>query len=121
MHSYVQSEQWDEFMKEVRNQGCKAWEPLEHPDWLLLEIENNLTIRKIQSTIAQRMEIDEGSSQVMQLNMGEGKSSVIIPMVTADLANRERLVRVLVLKPLATQMFHLLVQKVGGLINRRIY
>ncbi|KAF8450068.1 hypothetical protein BDZ91DRAFT_802874 [Kalaharituber pfeilii] len=47
----------------------------------------------------------------MQLNMGEGKSSVIVPIVAAALADKKKLVRVVVLKPLSGQMFHLLVQK----------
>lgn len=50
----------------------------------------------------------------MQLNMGQGKSSVIVPIIAATLANREKLVRIVVLKPLAMQMFHLLVQKLDG-------
>lgn len=58
---------------------------------------------------------------VMQLNMGEGKSSVIIPMISAALADSTRLVRVVILKPLAPAMFQLLVQRLGGLTNRRIY
>lgn len=53
--------------------------------------------------------------------MGEGKSSVIVPIVAAALANGEKLVRVVVLKPLCTQMFRLLVQKLSGLSNRRIF
>lgn len=28
---------------------------MEHPDWLLLEIENNITIRKRQAEVAQKM------------------------------------------------------------------
>jgi len=62
-----------------------------------------------------------GQSSVFQLNMGEGKSSVIVPMVAASLADGTKLVRVVVLKPLSTQMFRLLVGKLGGLINRRIF
>lgn len=54
----------------------------------------------------------------MQLNMGEGKSSVIVPIVTVALADTSRLVRVIVAKP---QMFRMLVSKLGGLLNRRIF
>ncbi|KAG6887054.1 hypothetical protein C0992_001001, partial [Termitomyces sp. T32_za158] len=53
--------------------------------------------------------------------MGEGKSAVIIPMVSSALANGERLVRVVVLKSLAGQMFDLLVQRLSGLANHRIF
>lgn len=57
----------------------------------------------------------------MQLNMGEGKSSVIVPLVAAAMANGSRLVRVVVAKPQSRQMFHMLVCKIGGLLNRRVF
>ncbi len=53
--------------------------------------------------------------------MGEGKSSVIIPLAATSLADSTKLVRVVVLKSLATQMFQLLVQRLTGLVNRRIF
>ncbi|KAK0446443.1 uncharacterized protein EV420DRAFT_1570635 [Desarmillaria tabescens] len=53
--------------------------------------------------------------------MGEGKSSVIIPMAAAALAQGKALVRVVVLKPLTNQMFQLLVERLSGLLNRRIF
>jgi hypothetical protein len=62
-----------------------------------------------------------GSNSIMQLNMGLGKSSVIVPIVAATLADRSKLARVVVLKSLSEQMFQLLVRKLGGLIGRRIY
>ena len=62
-----------------------------------------------------------GSNTAMQLNMGEGKSSVIVPIVVATLADGAQLVRVIVPKALTAQMFHLLVDRLGGLVNRRIY
>ena len=57
----------------------------------------------------------------MQVNMGEGKSSVIIPIVAAALADGKQLVRVIVPKALTVQMFDLLVARLGGLANRPIY
>ena len=57
----------------------------------------------------------------MQLNMGEGKSSVIVPIVVVALADGDQLVRVIVPKALTAQMFHLLADRLGGLVNRRIY
>ena len=62
-----------------------------------------------------------GKNTVLQLNMGEGKSHVIVPLVAAALADSRRLVRVVVLKPLAKQMFQLLVERLCGLPNRRIF
>jgi Protein of unknown function (DUF3638) len=57
----------------------------------------------------------------LQLNMGEGKSSVIIPLVASTLANGSELVRVITLKPLANQMFQVLVSRLSGLPNRPIF
>ena len=62
-----------------------------------------------------------GKNTVIQVNMGEGKSSVIIPIAAAALADGKRLVRVIVPKALTTQMFELLVTRLGGLVNRPIY
>ena len=62
-----------------------------------------------------------GENTVMQVNMGEGKSSVIIPITAAVLADGKQLVRVIVPKALMVQMFELLVARLGGLTNRPIY
>ena len=62
-----------------------------------------------------------GSNTVLQLNMGEGKSSVIVPLVAVALADSHKLVRIVVLEPLAGQMFHLLVERISGLTNRRVF
>lgn len=111
-----------DLLRELTNPGHEAWDPVEHSDWLLLEIESNLMIRQTQAEIAKEMlNPSGGQNSVMQLNMGEGKSSVIVPIAAAALADRTRLVRVIVLKPLSNQMFQLLVSKLGGMIDRRIY
>jgi hypothetical protein len=62
-----------------------------------------------------------GQNTTKQLNMGEGKSSVIVPMTLCALADGVKLVRVVVLKSLSAQMFHLLVSRISGLLNRRVY
>ena len=67
------------------------------------------------------IEPSSNNSTILQLNMGEGKSHVIVPLVAAALADSRKLVRVVVLKPLAGQMFHLLVERISGLTNRRIF
>ena len=67
------------------------------------------------------MSPQSGENTVMQVNMGEGKSSVIIPIAAAALANGKQLVRVVVPKALTVQMFDLLVARLGGLTNRPIY
>lgn len=111
-----------ELLSELNNPGHQGWEPMDHPDWLLLEVESNIMIRPVQAQIAQEMISPSfGANSIMQLNMGEGKSSVIVPIVAAALADRKKLVRVVVLKQLSTQMFHLLLRKLGGMLGRRIF
>ncbi len=53
--------------------------------------------------------------------MGEEKSSVTVPMTAVALAKGDAIVRVVVLKPLANQMFQMLVERLSGLLNRRIF
>ena len=128
-----------ERVKEAANEGGEGWKAVEYPDWLLIQLDANLLIRPVQASIAHEMMSPRSQQNtVMQLNMGEGKSSVgsiadylmctiliglqvIVPIVSTALANGEQLVRVVVLKPLCTQMFHLLKQRVCGLANRRIF
>lgn len=111
-----------DLLAELRNPGHQGWNTMQFPEWLLLEIENNILIREEQAQIAQEMlSPTSGSNSTMQLNMGQGKSSVIVPIIAAALADKKKLVRVVVLKSLAPQMFHLLVEKLGGLLNRRIF
>lgn len=112
----------DDLLKEIRNPGHTNWQPIRFPETLLLEIENDILVRENQEEIAATMRhIVPGQNSVMQLNMGEGKSSEIAPMVVANLANGSCLVRVLVAKPQSRQMFQMLVTKLGGLLGRRVY
>ncbi|KAI6011141.1 hypothetical protein EDC04DRAFT_2882285 [Pisolithus marmoratus] len=53
--------------------------------------------------------------------MGEGKSSIIVPATASVLADGNKLVRAVVPKALASQMFHILVDRLGGLAGRRIF
>ena len=46
---------------------------------------------------------------------------MIVPIVVAVLADGSQLARVIVPKALTAQMFNLLVDRLGGLVNRRIY
>ncbi len=111
-----------ELLSELSNPGHQGWDITHYPDWLLLEIENNILIRQVQAQIAREMiSPSSGANSILQLNMGEGKSSIIVPIVAAALADGKKLVRVVVLKPLSTQMFHVLLGKLGGLLGRRIF
>ncbi|KAK3305905.1 uncharacterized protein B0T15DRAFT_556437 [Chaetomium strumarium] len=114
-----------DLLKEILNTGSHASEdgdPLSFPESLVLELEQGILIRPVQRGIAAKMRSPPGgSNSVMQLNMGEGKSSVIVPIVAASLADGSRLVRVVVAKPQSKQMMHTLIATLGGLINRRVF
>ncbi|KAH9019095.1 hypothetical protein EDB84DRAFT_1275959 [Lactarius hengduanensis] len=91
-------------------------------DWLLIQINANFLARPLQLAIAREMISPTcQKSASFQLNMGEGKSSVIVPFVAATLADGSNLVRVVTLKPLSNQMFQLLLSKLSDLSNRRIF
>ncbi|PHH83232.1 hypothetical protein CDD82_2843 [Ophiocordyceps australis] len=114
----------DEFyvLQELQNTGRQGWNPYDHPEWLLLECESELMVRKGQIEVARQMiKPPKGRNSVMQLNMGEGKSSVIIPLVSLALSDGSQLVRVIVGKPQAKQMYQILMSKLAGWINRPVY
>ncbi|KAK3349552.1 hypothetical protein B0T25DRAFT_548396 [Lasiosphaeria hispida] len=107
--------------RELVHVGHENWDPAEFPDWLLFEVESGVLIRPAQKRMASSMMEPPGRrNYVMQLDMGEGKSSVIIPIVAAELGDGSRLVRVVVAKPQSRQMRHTLTRALGGLLNRRV-
>ena len=94
----------------------------EYPDWLLIQLEQDILMTQTQVEVAKEMmEPSTGKSSCIQLGMGQGKTSMIIPAVSAHLADGNRLVRVFTLKPLARQLEHILTERLGGLVNRRVY
>ncbi|KAK4940716.1 hypothetical protein LTR10_019226 [Elasticomyces elasticus] len=105
--------------RELGNLAHAAWRVEEHPDWLLLEIQNNLLIRPVQIRVAN--ELMKQQNGLVLLGMGEGKTSVILPMVVTALSNGTRLVRVVVLKPLANEMLRQLSNSLAGLCGRTVY
>ncbi|KAF8548129.1 hypothetical protein OG21DRAFT_1599535 [Imleria badia] len=122
MLRYVLDGLGEEFSRELENEGCDGWNAEEHPDWLLIQIQGNFLIRRAQAEAATELiSPQSGGNTVMQLNMGEGKSSVIIPIAAAAVADGNQLVRVIVPKALAVQTFELLVGRLGGLANRPVY
>mmetsp|Transcript_54425 Transcript_54425/g.176026 ORF Transcript_54425/g.176026 Transcript_54425/m.176026 type:complete len:1181 (-) Transcript_54425:1721-5263(-) len=113
--------------KELAGIGCEGWSPQEFPAWLMLEIDNNFCIRKVQADVARMllssMEHKENVRQnmVSQLNMGEGKTAVIIPMVASALADGTACVRVTVLTSLCVTSAADWQWKIGGLLGRRVF
>ncbi|CAF1396340.1 unnamed protein product [Adineta ricciae] len=122
--------QKEDFEKEASNIPHVNWIPSEHVPWLILELEMNITIRDVQVKVARHMmdpnRLDSEDNQVrntvMQMNMGEGKTSVIIPMLALSLcSSTSSLVRIIVLKSLLTMNYQSLRSKLGGLLNRRVF
>ncbi|CAF1580540.1 unnamed protein product [Adineta ricciae] len=114
----------EEFQKELVTIPHANWIPSKHLPWLIFELEMNLTIREIQVDVARHMmqpELSASKSLVMQMNMGEGKTSVIIPMLALSLSlPLTSLVRIVVLRSLFPVNYQSLRFKLGGLLNRRI-
>ncbi|KAE8369244.1 hypothetical protein BDV27DRAFT_153320 [Aspergillus caelatus] len=107
---------------EYNNRGHESWEPSEFPDWLLMEIEANMLIRKVQVAVARATMLPESkSNSVLQLNMGQGKTSVIMPMVACVLANGHSLARLIVPKALLLQTAQTIQSRLGGLVGREVY
>lgn len=80
-----------ELNEELQHVGHTNWNPREFPETLLLEAESGIMVRQVQAMIAtEMMEPKDGQNTVMQLNMGEGKSSTIVPIVAAALADKQK-------------------------------
>eukprot|EP00899_Mesostigma_viride_P028443 jgi/Mesvir1/8784/Mv02694-RA.1 len=76
----------------------REWDVREHPHWLVFEAENGLQIRPKQHAVARHMIENPGS--IVQLNMGEGKTRVILPMLVLHWANGRNTVRLNLLSSL---------------------
>ncbi|KAL5325012.1 hypothetical protein ACEPPN_006134 [Leptodophora sp. 'Broadleaf-Isolate-01'] len=108
-------------LQEWRNTGHENWSPLEFPDWLLIEIESDLLIRCEQIDVAHAIiSPASGSNSVLQMNMGKGKTSCIVPMAVAILADKKQLSRLVVPKALLLQTAQTVQSRLGGLVGREI-
>lgn len=78
-----------DLLEELGHIGHTNWNPMDFPETLLLEAESAILIRREQEFIASHMRGSEDTDNiVLQLLMGGGKSSIIIPMLAAYLANK---------------------------------
>ncbi|KAH8712054.1 hypothetical protein GQ44DRAFT_752359 [Phaeosphaeriaceae sp. PMI808] len=101
--------------------GHGNWSPITHPDWLLIELDGNLLIRDEQVIVAlATISPGTGQNSLLQMNMGQGKTSVIIPMVAAELADKKHLARILVPRQLLPSTATLLKARLGGLVGRDV-
>ncbi|OAX31855.1 hypothetical protein K503DRAFT_809820, partial [Rhizopogon vinicolor AM-OR11-026] len=83
----------EEFLKELENDGYQGVDNTQgYVDWLLIQAENRFIIRHMQASVAIEMiSPSSGNNTALQLHMGEGKSSVIVPICCAALADGSKL------------------------------
>jgi len=109
-------------VSELDNSDYQDWNSIHYSNWLLFEIENNILIRQLQAQIAQKMMLlSSRANSILQLNISEEKSFVIVLIVDAALVHEKKLVRVVVLKSLSSQMFQMLLRTLDGMLERRIF
>jgi hypothetical protein len=121
MEDAIKKNNTRELSEEMETIGHENWRPLEHPDWLLLEVDTNILIRHDQVVVALATIYPASSSNsVLQMNMGQGKTSCIMPMVATTLADTKSLLRLIVPKPLLLQTAQLLQARIGGLLGREV-
>ncbi|RHY27783.1 hypothetical protein DYB32_006532, partial [Aphanomyces invadans] len=80
-------------------QVTRTWSIADHPRWLVFEVEGMLQIRPEQATIALHL-LREGSGTICQLNMGLGKTRVILPMLILHYTALGQVPRVHILGPI---------------------
>jgi hypothetical protein len=117
------SKAWAALGREMENRGYENFSPTQRPEWLLLQLQGNLLIRPVQVRVAEHMMAPpDGLNIATQLNMGEGKTTVILPMLCATLPSPpERFVRLTVLRSLFRTNLDQLSFQLGGLLRRRVY
>jgi hypothetical protein len=99
----------------------RDWNSRDHPRWLVFETENSLQIRPDQYEIAKHL-LDKPNS-ICQLNMGRGKTRVILPMLILDFAEKDpnimhKLPRIHVLRSLISEFLDYIQSSLGGGVMR---
>nr|XP_018914729.1 PREDICTED: uncharacterized protein LOC109042446 [Bemisia tabaci] len=92
----------------------------QYPHWILFQYENEIIVRNNQQELITAM-LNQREKAMYQLNMGEGKSSVILPLLSYNLANGNHILRINVLSALLITMKEFLRQRFSGLIRKHIY
>ncbi|PYH95065.1 hypothetical protein BO71DRAFT_474570 [Aspergillus ellipticus CBS 707.79] len=107
--------------EEQQNPGHTNWKPEEHTDWLLFEIDADIIIRDDQINVA-RATISPafGLNCVLQMNMGQGKTSVIMPILASAIADGKGIARLVVPRALLLQTAQILQARLGGLVGREV-
>ncbi|OWY51930.1 uncharacterized protein AALT_g12004 [Alternaria alternata] len=121
IHNALCHDKGKDLQAELGNFGHENWTPLEWPDWLLLEIDSDILIRREQVDVAHAIIAPESrDNTVLQLNMGKGKTSCIVPMALAAIGNGKQLSRLIVPEPLLLPTAQMIQSRLGGLVGREI-
>eukprot|EP00899_Mesostigma_viride_P019524 jgi/Mesvir1/27573/Mv07318-RA.1 len=109
----------DERMLLQELEVVRAWDVCQHPLWLVLEADRGFQIRPNQYAVARYMMDHPGA--IVQLNMGEGKTRVILPMLALHWANGGNTVRLNFLSSLLDEAHDYLHRCLcAGVLGRRL-
>lgn len=98
----------------------RQWSVDDHPEWLVFEAEQQLQIRPSQYWVAAHLLDNPG--HIVQLNMGEGKTRVILPMLVLAWANGDNLVRLNFLPALLDEAYaHLHACLCASALGRKLF
>ena len=97
--SFATNDSTEQLMRELL--CVRTWSPQEHPLWLAFELDQNIQIRPEQYQLAQHLLDNPGS--ISQLNMGLGKTRVVIPMLILEGIVRKKHFRLHILSPLFSE------------------
>ena len=97
----------------------RTYVPKAHPEYLLFELENSLLVRDKQLAMTELMLT--ANKVLGQMNMGEGKSSVVMLLILIGLAKQGKLTRVIVPESLMSDMERLIKTRIGSPFETLVY
>ncbi|KAG2492053.1 hypothetical protein HYH03_009551 [Edaphochlamys debaryana] len=100
----------------------RVWDLRVHPEWLVFEVEGRLQIRPQQYAVAAHLMDPANAGAIAQLNMGEGKTRVILPMLALHWAGGNRMVRLNFLSVLLDEAYgHLHTHLTASVLGRKLF
>lgn len=101
--------------------NMREWDPFEHTSWLIFEVEQRLQIRHVQYLVTKYLL--EHPCDIVQLNMGEGKTRIILPMLFLEYGKqKESIVRLNILTELFGEAFLYLHRVMcGSVFHKRLF
>ncbi|EGG19527.1 hypothetical protein DFA_00105 [Cavenderia fasciculata] len=111
-----------DLVKELsQSRETRKWLPKDYPTWLVFELEQSIWIRDTQAEIAIKL-INAQSNECVQLQMGEGKTSVILPIMCLAISDKQRIARVNAIPSLLQTYIQDLQMRLGSsILNRPIH